>query len=246
MKIKQTNLNIVYPQIEEYRKKFINSEDILNEYFLPPTMLPVPNEVQGEIPRIIVQTKNGHSVLNIALTVASFTTNYNNNFTKNWELCKDYLENRGTCVYNMIDNMNDEKNIFVGLVTNIEMNDLDEDGLNVLKKSLLKENTADLGDIYDLGFKFTYVYKEKYYINITLENFRDFETKKNEGGRNCIRGEKKHTISASIDINDRYASNYNPEYKSGKEEFEEIIRITSNIIDNKLDDLIRKGEFVYE
>ncbi len=30
--IKQTNLNLVYPRIIEYRKKFANFEDVLQQY----------------------------------------------------------------------------------------------------------------------------------------------------------------------------------------------------------------------
>ena len=91
MIIKQTNLNLVYPRIMEYRKKFANSEDILQQYFMPSTILPIPEQVQDEVPRIIAQTKNGHSVLNIALSVSSFITNYNGEFLSDWNKCKEYL-----------------------------------------------------------------------------------------------------------------------------------------------------------
>ncbi len=46
MIIKQTNLNLVYPRIMEYRKKFANAEDILRQYFMPSTILPIPEQVQ--------------------------------------------------------------------------------------------------------------------------------------------------------------------------------------------------------
>lgn len=94
MIIKQTNLNLVYPRIMEYRKKFANAEDILRQYFMPSTILPIPEQVQDEVPRIIAQSKNGHSVLNIALSVASFITNYNDSFVSDWNKCKTYLEQR--------------------------------------------------------------------------------------------------------------------------------------------------------
>ena len=55
--IKQTNLNLVYPRIIEYRKKFANFEDVLQQYFMPSTILPIPEQVQDEVPRIIAQTK---------------------------------------------------------------------------------------------------------------------------------------------------------------------------------------------
>lgn len=246
MIIKQTNLNLVYPRIVEYRKKFVNSEDVLNEYFMPPTILPIPEQVQDEVPRIIVQTKNGHSMLNIALSVASFTTNYNGEFVLDWDKCKNYLEQRCSSIYKIIDDMTGNNNIFVGLITNVEIDDLDSTGLEILKRSLFNDEARKMGELYDLSCKLTYVYKKKYYINITLENLREFSVEQYSNGRTCITGEKKHTVSVSIDVNDRYAANNNQNYKSKKEAFDEILQITSNIINNKLEELVRKGEFIYD
>lgn len=246
MIIKQTNLNLVYPRIMEYRKKFANSEDILQQYFMPSTILPIPEQVQDEVPRIIAQTKNGHSVLNIALSVSSFITNYNGEFVSDWNKCKDYLTQRCSDIYQIIDNMTENNNTFVGLITNVEIDDLDGTGLEILKKSLFGEETEKMGELYDLSCKLTYVYKNRYYINITLQNLREFSVQQYSNGRTCITGERKHAISASIDINDRYAANNDVYYKSKKEAFDEILQITSNIIDNKLENLVRKGEFVYD
>ena len=216
MIIKQTNLNLVYPRIMEYRKKFANSEDILQQYFMPSTILPIPEQVQDEVPRIIAQTKNGHSVLNIALSVSSFITNYNGEFVSDWNKCKEYLAQRCSDIYQMIDNMTENNNTFVGLITNVEIDDLDGTGLEILKKSLFGEETEKMGELYDLSCKLTYVYKNRYYINITLQNLREFSVQQYSNGRTCITGERKHTISASIDINDRYAANNDVNYKSKK------------------------------
>ena len=246
MIIKQTNLNLVYPRIMEYRKKFTNSEDILQQYFMPSTILPIPEQVQDEVPRIIAQTKNGHSMLNIALSVSSFITNYNGEFVSDWNKCKEYLVQRCSDIYKIIDNMTENNNTFAGLITNVEIDGLDGTGLEILKKSLFGEETKKMGELYDLSCKLTYVYKKHYYINITLQNLREFSVQQYNNGRTCIAGERKHTVSASIDINDRYAANNDVNYKSKKEAFDEILQITSNIIDNKLENLVRKGEFVYD
>lgn len=247
MIIKQTNLNLVYPRVADYRKKFVLSEDILNANFMPPTILPIPEQVQDEVPRIILQTKNGHSMLNIALSVASFTTNYTGDFATEWDKCKSYLEERGSDIYKIINMMTEgNSNIFVGLITNVEIDDLDSTGLAVLKRSVLKNEAKKMGKLHDISCKFTYIYKQRYYINVTLENMREFSVQEYDYGRACITGEKRHIISASIDINDRYASNHSLEYQSQKEAFDEILQITNNIINNKLDEFVRKGEFEYE
>ena len=208
--------------------------------------MPIPEQVQEEVSRIVAQTKNGHSMLNIALSVASFTTNYNGNFVSDWDKCKEYLAQRCSDIYKIINNMTENSNIFVGLITNVEIDDLDENGLEVLKKSLCNGGARKLGEVYDLSYKLTYVYKERYYINITLQNLREFSAQKCSNGRTCITGERKHTVSAAIDIDDRYAANNDMNYISKKEAFDEMLHITSNIIEHKLENLVRKGEFLYD
>lgn len=245
MIIKQTNLNLVYPRISLNNEHINNFEDVSNEYFLPPTILQISEQVHDEVPRIIAQTKNGHSMLNIALSVASFTTDYNDDFVSNWDKCEKYLKLRCSNVYNIINHMINSNNTFVGLVTNVEIDDLDEKGVEVLKKSLCAEEAKKMGDIYDLSCKLTYVYKNQYFINITLQNLREFSIQQYSNGRTCITKELKHTVFVSIDVNDRYAANNDSTYKSEKTAFDEILKITSDIINNKIEDLVKKGEFAY-
>ncbi|HIX84990.1 MAG TPA: hypothetical protein H9979_10730, partial [Candidatus Megamonas gallistercoris] len=92
MIIKETNLNLIYPKISDYRKKFVASEDILNDNFQPPIILPIMDEIPENIPRIVLKSKNNHSTLSIGLSVASFTTMYDDTFSNDWKKCKDYLE----------------------------------------------------------------------------------------------------------------------------------------------------------
>lgn len=245
MIIKETNLNLIYPKISDYRKKFVASEDILNDNFQPPIILPIMDEIPENIPRIVLKSKNNHSTLSIGLSVASFTTMYDDTFSNDWKKCKDYLENRTQNIYQLIDNMTNNGNIFTGLITNIIFDNLDISGLDTLKHSLLN-NTSKLGNLYDILCKFTYVYQNKYYINITLNNQRDNELIINNG-RTFIKDEKRdNIIVVSIDVNDRYKANSDPNYVSSQEELIEILNITTNIINHKLFSLIEKGVFNYE
>lgn len=245
MIIKETNLNLIYPRISDYRKKFIISEDMLNDNFQPPMILPIDDEIPENVPRIILKSKNNHSTLNIGLSVAGFLTRYDNTFSDNWSECKNYLESRTHSIYKLINTMTDNSNIFTGLITNVIIDGLDVNGLDVLKKSLLN-NGRQLGNLYDILCKFTYVYQDKYYINITLNNQRDNKMSI-YNGRSFIENEiENNMIAVSIDVNDRYKSNSDPRYISSEKELSEILNITTNIINNKLLSLIEKGVFNYE
>ena len=51
------------------------------------------------------------------------------------------------------------------------------------------------------------------------------------------------SIGAIIDINDRYGFNTDVNYKSNSNMLNELIQSMGNIINNKLGELIEKGEY---
>lgn len=245
MRIRQTNVNLVYPKVTDWRKKYVVAEDILSDHFMPATILPIPDEVQEQVPRAIVQSKHGHSVLNVALTVSSFTTTYSGDYVSSWKLCEDYLKDRCDSVYQLVDKLSGTDYEYVGLISNIEFDDIEQSSLETLKESIFKENGKELGDFFDVSCKFTYVYKEKYYINITLENTRKLLMEEKKSGIKVKAGDSENFIAVTIDVNDRYAANQNDGYKSDKSAFDEILNITANIINNKLARMINEGRFDY-
>lgn len=242
MKIAETDINIVYPQIKDYKKNFVLHEDVLSEEFNSATILAIPDGVQAEVPRIVTQSKHGHSILNVALTVTSLITQYSDRYTTDWNLCRKYISERCGSVYKIVDQLTGNKESYVGIISKIAYDNLSKDSLEILKTSLIKDSARLLGSPFDISCKLTYTYANRYYINITLENIRQY----NIEALQKMPVENSGFIGITLDVNDRYAANLDKEYVSGKEAFDSILEITSNIITNKLDDLIMKGEFTYD
>ena len=242
MKIEQTNINLVYPKVTDYRKKFANAEEVLSDYFMPAMVLPIPEQVQDEVPRAVVQSKHGHSVLNVALTVSSFTTTYSEEFLDNWKLCEEYLRDRCDNVYKLVDKLTDSNYNYVGLISNIQYDDIDDSSLDTLKKALFKDNGCKLGDIYGAACTLTYAIRGKYYINITLENTRQLL---NQEKSTIKLANIPNSVAVRVDVNDRYAVNQRNDYVSNKESFDEILNITADIINGKIENLIKEGKFEY-
>lgn len=242
MKIRQTNVNLVYPKISNFRKRFTEAEDVLSNTFMPATILPIPDQMQDEVPRAVSQSKNGHSVLNVALTVSTLMTTYTDEFVENWELCGEYLQERCDSIYRLVSKLSASSYKYVGLVSYIEFDDINEPSLDILKESLFKENGSQLGSLFDVACKFTYAIRNKYYINITLENTRRFL---DQEGVMIKAGEPKNFVAVTIDVNDRYAANQDARYASDKNAFNEILQITADIIDGKIETLIKEGKFKY-
>ncbi len=241
MKIRQTNINLVYPKISDYRKKYIDAEDVLKDSFMPATILPMPDEVQEDVPRVIVQSKHGHSFLNVALTASSLMTTYTDEFVNDWGLCENYLYKRCDSLYKLVDKLSGPSQRYVGLISCIEFDDISESSLDTLKKSLFKEDGCQLGNLFDVACKLTYAVKNRYYINITLETTRKLIQASSTVGT----GEGVNFVAVTIDVNDRYAANQSADYESSKEAFDEIMQITTELINGKLETLIKEGKFEY-
>ncbi len=244
MVIKQTMVNITYPLVMDCRKKFIGAEDILSDFFQPANILSVPDQLNAEIPRMIVNTKNNHSLLNISLIGATLTTNFDGDFVDNWKQCETYLKSRMNTVYNLVDEMTNKNEEYTGLISRLEYTPADESAVNMIKKVLLKENGEKLGNPYDISCKFTYIYRDKYFINISLENIREYKADRIEGGKALITETGNSSIGITLDINDRYLANSKKEYRTSKDAFVDLLNLTSEFATDRLENLVMTGELI--
>ncbi len=242
MIIQNTNFNIFYPKILNLRRKIVDYEDKLSVFFLPVNILPIPDDAPEEIPRITMSTINGHSSMNLSLTGAAFTTNYDEKFNNSWEKCLGYLNDRIGKVYDILDILKQEKFLFAGLLTQIFMDEISSNPVDLINDRILKLNSKTKP--FDVDCKITFVYDDNYYININVSNVRLFEGLIPNGiSTSGILQEKANIVGVTIDINDRYGFNYNKGYTSDYTKVQRILEITTDIINNKLNKLIMEGVF---
>ena len=246
MVIKQTMVNITYPIVIDCRKKFIGAEDILSDFFQPANILSVPDQLNPEISRMIAATKNNHSLLNISLIGATLTTNFDGDFADNWKQCEMYLESRMNAVYRLVDEMTNKNEEYTGLITRLEYTPSGNNAVNMLKKVLLRENGKKLGDPYDILCKLTYIYKNKYFINVSLENIRKYKAEKMDGGKTLLKEIGNSSIGITLDINDRYLANGEKGYRTSKDAFSDLLNITSEFVTDRLEKLVITGELIDE
>lgn len=242
MIIQNSAVNILFSRCENIKKQYILNEDILKEKFNEANILPIPDDAPSEIPRIIVKTKGEHSQLNIAPEAATFQTVYTDEHTEKWELCEEYVKSRIEDVFSLTDKFASEKYKYIGIVTNLIWNNVMEKGNKTLFHNLFGNTPAD--NLEDLVVKYTYIEKERYYVNITLQSIKIFNDSDdgvagNYGDDNL----KAHTIGITLDVNDRYAFNQQKGYNSNKERFDELMYLTTKIISGKLKNLVEKGVY---
>ncbi|MED1202570.1 hypothetical protein [Heyndrickxia acidicola] len=240
MKIQTTSFNTFFPKFENLRYKLFDFEEKLQNYFIKPfNTIPVPDQAPAEIPRIHANSHHGHSELNVSLDRLSFVTNYDERFSE-WKQHHTYLSERIFPMTSIIKDLVNNQFLYSGLTTDILVEEVAEEPIKHIFNKFLNFQTNS--NPYDCNLKLTYVLKDKYYLNLTISNIRWYSGSGNpELALPAYLEEAGRGIILNLDINDRYAYNYKKGYTSKSEEVDEILDITSDIIENKVNDIVLNG-----
>lgn len=247
MIIQSATYSIIYSKANDIRRKVFNLEDKLEGIFATPFALnPIPDDAPQEIPRIQATSKLGHSNLGISLNNTQFSVNFDENFNRNIDKCLKYIEERILKIYDALDDEVLKDCLFTGLTLNILFDQLNnEDPIELISNNLfnVKSNLKP----FDINSKVTYAILDKYYVNISCSNVRNYSGSfvTNETPL-CELNLDSHMIGINLDINDRYAFNFKERYRSNKDEINKIVKISESILKNKLEKYIKEGVLQFD
>lgn len=242
MIIKNSEINIRFPRVDNIKKQYILNEEILKDKFNEANILPIPDDAPTEIPRILISSIGEHSHMNIAPEAVNLQTIYTDEFNENWELCEQYINSRIEDVFKLTDKFTMDRYNYIGIVTNLVWDDIQKDGNKKLFQNLFGKEAID--NLDDLMVRYTYVEKEKYFVNITLQSAKIYNNSNGEeSGSFSDENLEAHTVAITMDINDRYLFNKQKGYTSNKESFKDIMALTTDIINSKLRSLVEEGEY---
>jgi len=217
MEINEKNFNIVsskfsliYPRNSLIRRKANEFEDAFCEKYLAPSVLPVPDEIEPEMPRILLGSKNGHSQISVSQISLELNVNYTNDYIKEYSLCENYLLDRTNIILHTLKSIKLENILYIGLSTFIEI-PLDITDDKILQHIVDKLSKSTFKDLHDFHQKLTFILSDEYYLNIGVSNYRKYSSSEEQyptmtfsisNAKVVERG-----ILVSIDINNRYRFN---------------------------------------
>lgn len=243
MLIKGTSISVTYKRIDALKKTYYNNENILKAYFNEATVLPVPDNAPDGIPRIVVTTLHEHAQLNITPVTTTLQILYNDGFEHDWNSCVSYIQERMKPVFAFLNILTENQYDYIGIVTNVLMDDIVSDGAKILASNLLKIH--DVRRIYDLDIKYTFVEENNIFVNIMLQNARLFADKVSADTAGAL-GEKNQiaeSIGVIVDINDRYGFNSSENYHTNSSQLNNLIKEMTTVLNNKLNLLLEKGVY---
>jgi hypothetical protein len=250
MIILNTNMNIsmrTAASNTEIKKTFLEIyEKELKERYNPPTILPIPDGAPTNVPLIVMKSLSNHTQLVLTKSSISIGTSYDEVFNSSWDKCERHLLEKVKDVFLFIEALKSIKINFIGLVAQIIKDEYD-DASKYIFDNLLK--FASTQSVYYTECKLTYVLKDKYYINLDIQNVRLFDGKPLISSTDfepfISEGFVQNKLVVSIDINNRYSYNFKKsENISDISNVDEIVSYTRQIVEN-LDDIV-KGDVKIE
>ena len=220
----QNSFNIFFSRQPDIRRSANDFEDKLKGRYFQPHIVPVPDDLDPEVPRMIFGSEHGFS----QVIVSQVTLVLNMTYSPDWQIDisrgRQYLFERVPILFELLDILKGERPYFCGLSTRVRLSTKAEDKeiIGHLEKLLLRNS---VNSIYDFQLKIADVQSQRFFSNITLQNYRSWKLEGLQQG--IIRLSKNEASDRGIEIlgdfNDRYAFNENNDYFTSRENAEAII-----------------------
>jgi hypothetical protein len=238
----QNSFSIAFHRDIGIRRRANQFEDLLREKFEghygQPQIIPIPDEIDPEVPRMIFGSRHGFSQIIVSQISMTLNVTYSPDWQTDILKGKDYLQKRTVALFSLLKALGDVPAFFSGLITRARLytNIQEMNFLQLIRDRINFNFVTD--PVHDVMFKETTVSQEKFFSNITIQNFRGWNNQQaiQEIPRFARNTAIEHGIEIVGDFNDRYAYNESKDYYSSSE-------VGQNIIDLglvKLDLVINK------
>ncbi len=223
--------NIVFEPENMKKDKLRKLEDVLEEMYGSISILGVTPNSPLEIPRMVCQSANNHSQIQISCINGQLVVRFDENFYEDFDLCLSYCKERMNLLQKALLEIG-VKIKYSGITTQFVCSG-DLNAINNLKSKSFKIRESD--EVFDVLGRVTYVKDETYYLNLTMNNLRNTPTDE----------VPTEEVGVSFEVNDRYVDNF-PKEKSHdfKEALDELFKIQSDFAHNTIDKLLLEGVFV--
>ncbi len=175
----KATFNVVYPRKQRIQnklnKKINDIIDMLEDFYLPPQFLDIPENIEPEIPRAIFNAVNGHSQITLAQTNANLNANFDKKFQNNFALCKEYMEQRSDQVLSLLKMAEISRVHYLGMSTIIQFKQ-ENDDVEILNHvmSTLNQSVSHTSPVIDVNNRFSFVLQDEFFANVTIGNYRNY------------------------------------------------------------------------
>ncbi len=204
------SFSVIFPPRAQIRRLANAIEDIVTKAgYFQPHIIPVPDEFDNEVPRILFGSEHGFSQIVISNTNISLNINYSPDWQLNIELGQKYLSDRIEILFRILSEAINASPIYCGLITKVRLAskaDIDT-CINILSEKHLTDQVKT--SLREIKIKRTIIEDEKYYYNVTINNYRTWKDEIGKTGIRHLHDNKiiEHGLEITTDFNDRHSFN---------------------------------------
>lgn len=232
----QNNFSVVFPRVIDIRRKAFDLEEKLKNEYVQPQIISIPDELEPQLPRIVFDSRSGYSQIFVSQISISLNVTYSPDFQLDPQKRLDYLRQRVPILFTLFELLEDITPYFSGLSTVVHLPSVldNQRVLAYLADVFLK--TPPPKGVHDLQIKITNIIEQRFFNNITAENYRIWSPEVLKPGvvQLSQASVKEQGISITSDLNDRYAFNEDGSYRTSRDLTNKIIELAYQEIDTIL------------
>lgn len=222
----QNIFSLFFPRQPTIRRKANDFEDRLANLYFQPQIIPVPDDLDPQVPRMIFGSEHGFSQIIISQVNIKLNVSYSPDWQVDIDKGRQYLLERVPKLFDLVAILEDSTVNFSGLSTKVRLatQQNDQSILSHIAKKILVNQ--DVSSLHDLQIKQTNVLSDRFFSNIVIGNYRvwtipDSVTSVPHLHRNQV---VERGIEINGDFNDRFAYNEGRQYQTGSIVAQEIIQ----------------------
>ncbi len=247
MDIANSTFSLVFQPIPDIRRSAFDIEERLDGYLKPFQVYAIPADAPFELPRIASTTESGHSTLTIAAQSAQVQSNFDDNYSKDFEKSLTYSKKKAYELFNTLTDMHGVVVNYVGLSVQLiaSADDFGRQPVEFIKDTYL--NVESNLALSDASAKLVYEVDEDYYLNIEVKKVVLADPISISIGPNGVDITSKVTphddqLSVIIDFNNRLAFNCGRHPTCSLDTIETLYRRVSAFAERGIENFLEKSE----
>lgn len=229
-----TILTLSFKRREKVRRDANTIEDFLADYakthsetiYGPPQILPVPDEFDPRVPRIVFGSSHGYSQLLVSQLSVSLQVTYSPDWQTDDAKRRSYVIERADLLWKIIEVLKIPEVSYSGL-TNVTRAQTLADDSKLIRwfRNRLRVDLGSSHPLYTLSVRSAEEIDGRFYSNFTCENYRmwSLDTAIGEDARLPNKDVVDRGVAILGEFNDRLAWNEKSDYSSNRETTRQVI-----------------------
>lgn len=233
MKHTQAVFSVKFEPIKNIRDYASKIEPVISGAYMFFTVLPVPEVVLYDVPRMTAESKSKHSRFSVSLLSADIVINFDEEFSSDYAKVEAYIRERALLAKKVLEAIEVKEYLYLGVVNNIE---LDTKGKKPVE--FMRDFVTDKSDpsAREITLRTVVLEDDKYFIAKQYTTFERYDIDAFPSAALISfdkEAKKESGVALSVDVNSRYGFSYRRNKKSIAEfetELDDILNIAKREI----------------